>query len=82
MRYPGHGRDETKMTLLTLNVEGMSCGHCLNAVSRALRGLPGVDVQSVAIGQAKVAYDPGAIDPARIAAAITAAGYPATPIPA
>ena len=70
------------MTPLTVNVEGMSCGHCLNAVNRALRGLSGVEVQSVAIGQVKVAYDPAAIDPPRIAAAITAAGYPATPIPA
>jgi len=70
------------MTPLTLSVEGMSCGHCLNAVSRALGALPGVEVRSVAIGQAKVAYDPASIDPARIAAAIRAVGYPATPLPA
>ena len=68
------------MTPLTLHVEGMSCGHCLNSVRRALSELAGVEVQSVAIGQAKVGYDPTAIDPDRIAAAIRAVGYPATPV--
>ena len=27
------------MRNLVLHIEGMSCGHCLNAVSRALRGV-------------------------------------------
>jgi len=30
------------MTNLTLRIDGMSCGHCMNAVNRALAGLPGV----------------------------------------
>ena len=36
---------------LTLQIEGMSCSHCLNAVSRALVDLPGVEVQSLGIGR-------------------------------
>jgi copper chaperone len=67
------------MSRLTLFIEGMSCGHCLNAVSRALGGLAGVTVRSVAIGRAEVDYEPESIDPARIAAAVEAAGYRATP---
>ena len=35
------------MRHLTLHIEGMSCGHCLNAVNRALAGLPGVEIESV-----------------------------------
>jgi copper chaperone CopZ len=66
------------MRNLTLHIEGMSCGHCLNAVSRALAGLPGVEVDSVRIGQADLRYDERAIEPSRIAEAVAGAGYRAT----
>jgi len=62
---------------LTLNIDGMSCGHCLNAVNRALAELPGVEVRSVKIGRADVRYDEHAVEPSSIEAAITGAGYPA-----
>jgi copper chaperone CopZ len=67
------------MEHLTLSIDGMSCGHCLNAVNRALRALPDVTVRSVAIGRAEVDYDPARMDPTRIVAAIADAGYSATP---
>jgi copper chaperone CopZ len=60
---------------MSLGIEGMSCGHCVSAVSRSLSALAGVTVQSVELGRATVAYDPAAIDPVRIAAAVEAAGY-------
>ena len=66
------------MRSLTLHIEGMSCGHCLNAVSRALAGLPGVEVDSLRIGRADVRYDERTVDPSRIAEAIEEAGYRAT----
>ena len=66
------------MQSLTLHIEGMSCGHCLNAVSRALAGLPGVEVESIRIGRADVRYDAAAIAPDRIEAAVTEAGYRTT----
>ena len=62
---------------LTLHIEGMSCGHCLNAVSRALGAVPGVEIGSVKIGRAEVRYDETAVNPARIADAVSEAGYPA-----
>ena len=70
------------MQELTLHVEGMSCGHCLNAVNRALGSLPGVEVASVQIGRAVVRYDERATDPERIAEAVSKAGYRATAVPA
>ncbi len=70
------------MTLLTLHIEGMSCGHCLNAVNRSLAGLAGVAIKSVAIGRAQVEFDPAVIDEATIVAAVKDAGYPATPVAA
>ena len=63
---------------LTLNIESMSCGHCLNAVNRALAAIPGVEIGSVRIGRAEVRYDERAVDPVRIAEAVTDAGYRAT----
>ena len=67
------------MRMLTLHIEGMSCGHCLHAVRGALEGLTGVKVGSVLIGRAEVEYDEHLIDPDRIAATVSESGYPATP---
>lgn len=67
------------MTPLTLHIEGMNCGHCLNAVNRALSSLPGVSQLTVRMGRADLSYDPASLDPARIVAAVSAAGYRATP---
>ena len=62
---------------LTLQIEGMSCGHCVGAVSRALAALPGVEVRSLMIGRAEIGYDERAVEPSAIEAAVTGAGYPA-----
>lgn len=62
----------------TLDIEGMSCGHCLNAVNRALAALPGVRIEEVRIGRADVSYDESVTDPSRLEAAVTEAGYQAT----
>lgn len=64
------------MTSLTLHIDGMSCGHCLNAVNRALAGVPGLEVVAVTLGRAEVRYDPAQADQARIVEAVTRAGYP------
>ena len=69
------------MRHLTLHIEGMSCGHCLNAVSRALAALPGLQVESVRMGRAELRYDEGMLDQSRIEAAVTDAGYRATGSP-
>ena len=67
------------MTSLTLAIEGMSCGHCLNAVNRALATVPGVTIKSVRIGQAVVECQPDH-QSEQIVAALAAAGYRATPV--
>jgi copper chaperone CopZ len=66
---------------LTLHIEGMSCGHCLNAVNRALAELSGVELRSLTIGRAELRYDERALEPSRIEAAVTGAGYPAKAAP-
>lgn len=66
------------MRQTTLHIEGMSCGHCLNAVNQALSAVPGVRINAIRIGRADVSYDETATGPSQLAAAVTEAGYRAT----
>ncbi len=67
------------MESLTLNISGMSCAHCVGRVTSALENVVGVEVESVKVGSASVAYDPATTSPARIAAAVRNAGYDVEP---
>lgn len=71
---------QTTMTSLQLTIDGMSCGHCVMAVQKALRALDGVDVQQVQIGSAALQYDPAKRGVEEILEAVRDAGY--TPHPA
>lgn len=62
--------------MLVLNVRGMTCDHCVRAVTEAVReAAPGAEVAvDLRAGTVAVA---GSADPARVAAAIAEAGYEA-----
>jgi copper chaperone CopZ len=62
---------------LMLTIDGMSCGHCLNAVRAALDRLPGVTIEKVTIGSASVLYDPSKANPQGIIDAVNDEGYTA-----
>jgi copper chaperone CopZ len=62
---------------LTLTIDGMSCGHCLNAVRAALDRLPGVTIEKVTMGSASVLYDPSKANPQEIMDAVNDEGYTA-----
>lgn len=66
------------MRQATLHIEGMSCGHCLNAVNRALSAVPGVRIDAVRIGRADVSYDDTTTTTADLETAVADAGYRAT----
>lgn len=63
-------------TTAAYTIAGMTCGHCVNAVSTELRRLPGVsDVQvDLAAGTATVTSDQP-LDPQVVRAAVGEAGY-------
>jgi copper chaperone len=63
------------MTTLTLHINGMTCGHCVAAVTRALTAVKGVTVEAVAMGTATVHFDPTATTPSDIANAVQDEGY-------
>jgi copper chaperone len=61
----------------TLQVKGMSCNHCVNAVTSALKELGGVNTVSVdlAAGRVTISYDETAVDLEKMKEAIAEAGY-------
>lgn len=61
-----------------LAIAGMTCGHCVRAVSDVLDELPGVTVDHVRIGQASVRIQAEAVSPAALIEALRAAGYQAS----
>ncbi len=60
----------------SFEITGMSCGHCVKAVDKALKQATGVTVEAVAIGTATVAFDPAQTTAQQIAQVIDDAGYP------
>ena len=66
------------MRQATLHIDGMSCGHCLNAVNRALSAVPGVTIEAIRIGRADVSYDETTTRPSDLETAVADAGYRAT----
>lgn len=69
------------MRRVTVNIAGMSCGHCLQAVNDALVAQPGIQLESLRLGEAVVSYDDQVSSPATIERVIADAGYSATVAP-
>jgi copper chaperone len=60
---------------LTYTVAGMSCGHCVAAVSEEVSALPGVDAVVVDLETKRVDVSGAELDDAAVRAAIEEAGY-------
>jgi copper chaperone CopZ len=68
------------MERLHLKIDGMSCGHCVARVEKALRKLGGVEVLRVEVGAADLIHDPAKTSLGRIREALDEAGYTAQPV--
>jgi len=66
------------METRTMQILGMSCGHCVGAVSRALKAVAGVNDADVKIGAATVRFDPITATVAQLRHAVADAGYQVT----
>lgn len=71
------GCNSNKLEKIKLNVKGMSCNHCKNAVEKAVRGLPGVMAAEVdlAAGLLTVDLDSAKTTITDIKQAVEEAGY-------
>ena len=55
-------------------ISGMSCDHCIHAVTKEIKKLP-IEKMEVALGSARVEYNEKKISHDNIVAAIREAGY-------
>jgi copper chaperone len=65
------------MERVNLTIEGMTCEHCVRAVRGRLEKTPGVTLDDVRIGSARLQYDPAATNLDNIENAIADEGYTA-----
>ena len=76
---PSESGTSTAMSMstehLTLDIDGMSCQHCVQSVREALGGVDGAEVDAVNVGHATVRFDPERTDRAALAQAVEEAGY-------
>ena len=66
------------MNGVEIEIQGMTCQHCVRAVREALTAVDGVTVERVGIGSAIVAYDPARTTPATLVSAVQGQGYAAS----
>ncbi len=66
------------MTTATYVVTGMTCGHCVAAVTKEIEGIPGVEQVEVSLDSA-LAVVTGPATETDVMAAVTEAGYSARP---
>jgi copper ion binding protein len=70
---------EPVIATVTLQVEGMHCGSCVARVERALARAPGVTRAAANLAAGTATVEAAGARPEDLAAALTEAGYPATP---
>jgi copper ion binding protein len=63
------------MTTRTYTVEGMSCAHCVHAITGEVGKLPGVDAVDVDLERRTVTVTGDTLDDHAIAGAVDEAGY-------
>jgi len=63
------------MKIVELEIEGMSCAHCVMAVRKELGRLTGVEIDEVQIGLAKVKLDETTVAVEQLSQAVEKAGY-------
>ena len=63
-------------------VSGMTCNHCVRAVTEAIKGVDAAAQVAVDLGAGRVTVRAGTASPDRIAEALAAEGYPARPLAA
>lgn len=67
------------MKTTRLRIDGMTCGHCVATVEKALKNRPGVRNATVHLGNgaAEVEYEESEVAPEQLVAAVEEEGYAA-----
>ncbi len=59
----------------TVVIGGMSCGGCVNSLTRVLQAVPGIEPLKIEVGKARLRLDANVVTPAMLAAAVDRAGF-------
>lgn len=62
---------------IELTITGMTCDHCVNAVTGALKQVPGVKEAVVSLAEKSARVTGENLDPAKLIAAVEEEGYDA-----
>jgi copper chaperone len=65
--------------VIEIQIEGMHCDGCVRRVTALLRQIPGVLVEQVKVGSARLALSSPTANRATLAAALAAGGFHVTP---
>lgn len=66
------------MERVNLSISGMTCGHCVGRVEKALKAVDGVAVENINLSSALVSIDPARASTPEVVQAVTDAGYAVT----
>jgi|GEM_PF-422704 len=69
--------EKGRVTTMVMDIEGMSCQHCVNTVNESFNKLPGTREVSIVLedGRAWISYDTSLNNPEDYVKAVEAAGY-------
>ena len=59
----------------TFRIDGMSCGGCVNSLTRVLKAVPGIEPLKVEVGRAVLRLDPARVSSDTVKAAVERAGF-------
>ena len=59
----------------TFIISGMSCGGCVNSLTRVLKSVPGIEPLKIDVGKASLRLDPDLVGDAAVKAAVERAGF-------
>jgi copper chaperone len=59
----------------TFLIEGMSCGGCVNSLTRVLQTVPGIEALKIEVGKAALRLDSDKVNTDTVKAAVARAGF-------
>ena len=62
----------------TFTISGMSCGGCVNSLTRVLKSVPGIDPIKVEVGKAQLRLDAERVTSQTVKDAVERAGFEVT----
>jgi copper chaperone len=62
----------------TFTISGMSCGGCVNSLTRVLKSVPGIEPIRIEVGKAQLRIDEARVSSQQVKDAVARAGFAVT----